>query len=105
MGKHVFVQIIFAHESVYDIFLEKFTNEVKKIKVGNGLEEGVVSGPLIDQSSLEKVIDHVQDAVNVGAKIAVGGEVHPLEVTFINQQFYLMYQLKQKLHLKKHLVQ
>ena len=73
---------IFAHESVYDIFLEKFTSEVKKIKVGNGLDEGIVSGPLIDQSSLEKVIDHVQDAVNEGAKIAVGGDVHPLGGNF-----------------------
>ena len=73
---------IFVHESVYDVFLEKFTNEVKKIKVGNGLDEGIVSGPLIDKSSLEKVIDHVQDAVNVGAKIAVGGEVHPLGGNF-----------------------
>ena len=73
---------IFAHKAVYDTFLEKFTNEVKKIKVGNGLEEGIVSGPLIDQSSLEKVIDHVKDAVNVGAKIAVGGDVHPLGGNF-----------------------
>ncbi len=73
---------LFVHESVYDIFLEKFTNEVKKIKVGNGLDEGIVSGPLIDKSSLEKVIDHVQDAVNVGAKIAVGGDVHSLGGNF-----------------------
>ena len=73
---------LFVHESVYDVFLEKFTNEVKKIKVGNGLDEGIVSGPLIDRSSLEKVIDHVQDAVNVGAKIAVGGDVHPLGGNF-----------------------
>ncbi len=73
---------IFVHESVYDVFLEKFTNEVKKIKVGNGLDEGIVSGPLIDKSSLEKVIDHVQDAVNVGAKVAVGGDVHPLGGNF-----------------------
>ena len=73
---------IFAHKAVYDTFLEKFTKEVKKIKVGNGLEEGIVSGPLIDQSSLEKVIDHVKDAVNVGAKIAVGGDVHPLGGNF-----------------------
>ena len=73
---------IFVHESVYDIFLEKFTHEVKKIKVGNGLDEGIVSGPLIDKSSLEKVIDHVQDAVNVGAKIAVGGDVHSLGGNF-----------------------
>ena len=73
---------LFVHDSVYDVFLEKFTNEVKKIKVGNGLDEGIVSGPLIDRSSLEKVIDHVQDAVNVGAKIAVGGDVHPLGGNF-----------------------
>ena len=73
---------LFVHESVYDSFLEKFTNEVKKIKVGNGLNEGIVSGPLIDKSSLDKVIDHVQDAVNTGAKIAVGGDVHPLGGNF-----------------------
>ena len=69
---------LFVHESVYDTFLQKFTNGVKKIKVGNGLDEGIASGPLIDKSSLEKVIDHVQDALNAGAKIAVGGDVHPL---------------------------
>ncbi len=69
---------LFVHESLYDTFLQKFTNGVKKIKVGNGLDEGVASGPLIDKSSLEKVIDHVQDAVNSGAKIAVGGDVHSL---------------------------
>ena len=69
---------LFVHESVYDTFLQKFTKGVKKIKVGNGLDEGIASGPLIDKSSLEKVIDHVQDAVNAGAKIAVGGDVHPL---------------------------
>ena len=73
---------IFVHEKVYDEFLEKFSAEVKKIKVGNGLDEGVVSGPLIDKSSLEKVIDHVQDAVNTGAKIAVGGDVHSLGGNF-----------------------
>ncbi len=73
---------LFVHESVYDIFLEKFTNDVKNIKVGNGLDKGIVSGPLIDKSSLEKVIDHVQDAVNIGAKIAVGGAVHSLGGNF-----------------------
>ena len=73
---------LFIHEKVYDSFLEKFTNEVKKIKVGNGLNDGIVSGPLIDKSSLDKVIDHVQDAVNTGAKIAVVGEVHSLGGNF-----------------------
>ena len=71
-----------VHENIYDEFLEKFTNEVSKITVGNGLEDGIVSGPLIDQSSLEKVIDHVQDAVNTGAKIAIGGDVHSLGGNF-----------------------
>ena len=73
---------IFVHENIYDEFLAKFTNEVSKITVGNGLEDGITSGPLIDQSSLEKVVDHVQDAVNTGAKIAIGGDVHSLGGNF-----------------------
>tara|TARA_Y100001970_G_C14253075_1_gene873227 strand:+ start:2091 stop:3542 length:1452 start_codon:yes stop_codon:yes gene_type:complete len=73
---------IFVHEKIYDEFLNKFTNEVNKIKVGNGLNEGVVSGPLIDINSLNKVIDHVNDAVSNGAKIAVGGEIHSLGGNF-----------------------
>ncbi len=73
---------IFVHEKIYDEFLNKFTEEVGKITVGNGLEEGIVSGPLIDKSSLEKVIDHVQDAVNTGAKIAIGGDIHSIGGNF-----------------------
>tara|TARA_B100000676_G_scaffold287958_1_gene319056 strand:- start:1150 stop:2601 length:1452 start_codon:yes stop_codon:yes gene_type:complete len=73
---------IFVHEKIYDEFLNKFTNEVNKIKVGNGLNEGVVSGPLIDINSLNKVLDHVNDAVSNGAKIAVGGEIHSLGGNF-----------------------
>jgi len=73
---------IFVHENIYDEFLKKFTDEVSKISVGNGLEDGITSGPLIDQSSLEKVIDHVKDAVNTGAKIAIGGDVHSLGGNF-----------------------
>ena len=95
---------IFVHEKVYDDFLNKFIQEVNKIKVGNGLEEGIVSGPLIDQPSLMKVHDQVKDAVNQGAKIAVGGDVHPLGVIFISQQFSQMLRQKQKLHMKKLLV-
>ncbi len=63
-------------------FLDKFTQEVNKIKVGNGLEEGIVSGPLIDQPSLMKVLDQVKDAVNQGAKVAVGGDIHSLGGNF-----------------------
>ena len=73
---------IFVHEKIYDEFLNKFTEEVSKITVGNGLEDGIVSGPLIDKASLEKVIDHVQDAVNTGAKIAIGGDIHSIGGNF-----------------------
>ena len=73
---------IFVHEKIYDEFLNKFSEEVSKITVGNGLDEGIVSGPLIDKSSLEKVIDHVQDAVNTGAKITIGGDIHSLGGNF-----------------------
>ena len=69
---------LFVHEKIYEEFLEKFVTHVAKIKVGNGLEASTISGPLIDQYSLEKVKDHVQDAVNTGAKIAIGGDVHSL---------------------------
>ena len=73
---------LFVHEKVYDEFLDKFVIEVSKIKVGNGLDASTNSGPLIDQTSLEKVKDHVYDAVNNGAKIAIGGEIHDLGGNF-----------------------
>jgi len=73
---------LFIHEKIYDEFLEKFSNAVSKMKVGDGFEEGVVSGPLIDEFSLQKVKEHVEDAVNTGARIAVGGEIHKLGGNF-----------------------
>ena len=73
---------LFIHENIYDEFLEKFIKEVAKIKVGNGLEEGILSGPLIDEHSLNKVKEHVRDAVNTGAKIAIGGDIHELGGNF-----------------------
>ena len=63
-------------------FLQKFVAEVSKIKVGNGLDPATNSGPLIDQFSLEKVKDHVNDALNTGAKIAIGGDTHSLGGNF-----------------------
>ena len=73
---------IFAHENIYDEFVKKFTEAVAKIKVGNGMEEDVLSGPLIDEYSLAKVKEHVEDAVNTGAKIAIGGGMHSLGGNF-----------------------
>ena len=73
---------LYIHEKVYDEFLEKFSNAVSKIKVGDGFDEGVISGPLIDEISLNKVKDQVTDAANTGAKIAVGGDIHSLGGNF-----------------------
>ena len=69
---------LFVHEKIYDEFLDKFIKQVKGIKVGNGLDSNTNSGPLIDQYSLEKVKEHVNDAVNTGAKVAIGGDIHEL---------------------------
>ena len=73
---------LYVHEKIYDEFIEKFSKRVSDLKVGNGLEEGVISGPLIDEHSLEKVKEHVSDAVNTGAQIVVGGKMHALGGTF-----------------------
>jgi succinate-semialdehyde dehydrogenase/glutarate-semialdehyde dehydrogenase len=64
---------IYVQDGVYDAFVEKFAAKVKTMKVGNGFEDGVVQGPLIEDSAVEKVQRHVADAVGKGAKVVVGG--------------------------------
>jgi succinate-semialdehyde dehydrogenase/glutarate-semialdehyde dehydrogenase len=67
---------ILVQESVYDIFSQKLLASVSKLKVGNGLVEGVQQGPLINQAAIEKVKQHIEDAVTNGAKILYGGKSH-----------------------------
>ena len=64
---------IYVQDAVYDEFVQKFTAKVKTLKVGNGFEDGVVQGPLIEDAAVEKVERHVQDAVSKGGKVMVGG--------------------------------
>ena len=73
---------VYVQEKVYDEFCKKFVEAVPKMKVGDGLEEDVTSGPLIDENSLNKVEEHVQDAVQMGAKVAIGGSKHSLGMNF-----------------------
>ena len=73
---------ILVQDGVYDEFAEKLTEAVKGLKVGFGLEEGVTQGPLIEVAALDKVEEHVADAVAKGAKIAVGGARHERGGTF-----------------------
>jgi succinate-semialdehyde dehydrogenase/glutarate-semialdehyde dehydrogenase len=59
---------------VYDAFTQKLAEAVSALKVGNGLDDGVIVGPLIETSAVDKVREHVEDAVAKGAKILAGGK-------------------------------
>lgn len=65
---------LYVQEGVYESFLEKFAAKVKTLKVGNGFEDGVTQGPLIEPSAVRKVQKHLDDAVAKGARVLVGGE-------------------------------
>lgn len=65
---------IYVQESIVGEFTKIFTEKVKALRTGDGLEEGTQIGPLIDKKALEKVQNHVQDALDKGAKVATGGE-------------------------------
>ena len=73
---------ILVQDGVYDAFAEKLSAAVRSLKVGPGTEEGVSQGPLIDKSALDKVEEHVSDALSKGAKVMIGGKPHDLGGTF-----------------------
>ena len=63
---------IYVQAGVYDIFAEKLKARVEKMKVGDGFEEGVELGPLINPAAGEKVKEHIEDAISKGAKVMLG---------------------------------
>ena len=67
---------IFVHNEVFDDFLAEFKKRVGGLKVGDGFEDGVTQGPLINASAMAKVERHIADAVDKGAAVAVGGSRH-----------------------------
>ncbi|WP_443024173.1 NAD-dependent succinate-semialdehyde dehydrogenase [Sneathiella sp.] len=73
---------MYIQSGIHDAFLEKFSEQVKNLKVGNGLDDGVLQGPLIVEAAVQKVERHIEDAVSKGAKIALGGSRHSLGQTF-----------------------
>src|SRR5690606_30648284 len=73
---------IYVHAKVYDAFAEKFVAAVKQLNVGNGMEEGVTLGPLIDMAAVEKVQEHIDDAVAKGGRVLTGGKPHTLGQSF-----------------------
>ncbi len=72
----------YVHESLHDAFVEKLAQASKRLVIGPGLDKGVQLGPLIDQQAIDKVEQHVQDAVAKGARLMTGGKRHALGGTF-----------------------
>ena len=63
----------YVQEGVYDAFVEKFAAKVATAKVGNGFEEGVNQGPLIEDAAVDKVMRHLDDAKQKGGRVVTGG--------------------------------
>lgn len=67
----------YVHAKVYDAFTEKLAKAVQeRLKVGEGFEDAVTTGPLIDDAAIKKVEEHLSDAVSKGAKVLTGGRRH-----------------------------
>lgn len=64
---------LYVQSAVYDEFVSKLAQAIAKLKIGNGLEQDVTVGPLIDASAVNKVQEHIADAVSKGAEIVTGG--------------------------------
>lgn len=66
---------IYIHESIYDVMCEKIATELSKVKLGKGKDEGYVMGPVINKQARDRMLDLIDDAVNGGATLVMGGEV------------------------------
>lgn len=72
----------YIHDSVYDEFASKLVAKVAELKVGNGADPGVTVGPIHDMGGVEKVEEHLADALEKGARLLTGGRRHALGGTF-----------------------
>jgi succinate-semialdehyde dehydrogenase/glutarate-semialdehyde dehydrogenase len=90
----------YVHDTVHDVFVKKLAEAVGKIKVGHGVDAGVQQGPMIDAQAVEKVSEHVADALAKGAKLESGGHAHALGGLFyqptvlsnVNQDMKIMHE-------------
>lgn len=73
---------ILVQDNVYDAFVKKLVEASAALKVGNGLQEGMEQGPLIDENAVKSVEALISDAVSKGAKVLMGGKRHSLGHTF-----------------------
>jgi succinate-semialdehyde dehydrogenase/glutarate-semialdehyde dehydrogenase len=65
---------LLVQDGVYDAFADKLAEAVRKLKIGDGFEDGVTTGPLINEAAVAKVKEHIADATAKGARIVVGGK-------------------------------
>ncbi|MRW85013.1 succinate-semialdehyde dehydrogenase [Pseudoduganella sp. FT26W] len=73
---------IYVQDGVYEAFAQKLVAAVGKLKVGNGVDDGVTQGPLIDEKAVQKVEQHVADALAKGGRLLLGGKRHELGHSF-----------------------
>ena len=73
---------LYVQDGVYDRFAEKLQQAVEKLRIGDGLQDGVTTGPLIDEKAVAKVEEHIADAIAKGAKVVTGGKPHALGGNF-----------------------
>lgn len=72
----------YIHEKIYEVFAKKLAHGIQQLKVGNGLEDNIQIGPLINQAAIKKVEKHIADALKQGAELVCGGKIHPLGGSF-----------------------
>ncbi|WP_434701494.1 NAD-dependent succinate-semialdehyde dehydrogenase [Pseudomonas sp. D1-36] len=72
----------YVQDGIYDEFAKRLTARVRQLKIGNGFDEGVEQGPLINQAAVSKVDAHVRDAQAKGGRVLLGGKRHALGATF-----------------------
>ncbi|MCY1968244.1 NADP-dependent succinate-semialdehyde dehydrogenase [Klebsiella pneumoniae] len=73
---------LYVQDGVYDRFAKKLQQAVEKLRIGDGLQDGVTTGPLIDEKAVAKVEEHIADAIAKGAKVVTGGKPHALGGNF-----------------------
>lgn len=73
---------IYVQAGVYDAFAAKLKDATEKLNVGDGLKDGVTTGPLINDKAVGKVQEHLEDVLNKGGQILTGGKPHDLGGTF-----------------------
>ncbi len=65
---------IYVQSGVYDAFAAKLATAVEKLRVGNGIEDGVTTGPMINRAAVDKIEEHIGDALGKGGKVLTGGK-------------------------------